>query len=175
MRGMRGTLVVSFGKIPFASYNKSKKELAAMSIHVHKDTVVLAIHRLRFLSFVAAKKPRLSEQKRKKRRRCVSIWSFRLSPNWKRFWSLKIPLPARNVLYRMLHNKVNNRFHLHRLMPHTVPNNFCIHCPSNLITSIDTLDHFYFLCPTKYAVWSHCFSKYINPNIRAPSVNLLRQ
>ncbi|RCI05602.1 hypothetical protein CU098_013564 [Rhizopus stolonifer] len=66
MRVLRDTLVVSFARILFASYNKWKEELATTSIHVHRDTVISAVQRMSFQSFIAAKKPRPFEQQKRK-------------------------------------------------------------------------------------------------------------
>ncbi|KAI8062807.1 uncharacterized protein B0P05DRAFT_447251, partial [Gilbertella persicaria] len=92
---------------------------------------------------------------------------FDTAPNWKAFWSLQITHRSRNIWFRFLHKNINTRFYLHQKLPKLITSPQCIHCPYFRLNTIDTLDHFNFLCPVKYKIWCHILS--------APSIHLLRQ
>ncbi|OBZ81199.1 hypothetical protein A0J61_10752, partial [Choanephora cucurbitarum] len=83
-------------------------------------------------------------------------------PQWSTFWSLPLPLQARTIWYRLLHNRISCRSILHSRIPSEFPSPLCHICS----TGEDTIDHFFFLCPPKLAVWLHILTSYINPLIR---------
>jgi len=84
---------------------------------------------------------------------------------WKQFWTLQIPLNARNTWFRILHEKVTTRQLLHqRLRDSFTP--YCPHCQSSsstIPTIIEDTEHFLFSCPRKLDVWRQTLSLYISP------------
>ncbi|KAI8062284.1 uncharacterized protein B0P05DRAFT_477245, partial [Gilbertella persicaria] len=60
-------------------------------------------------------------------------------------------------------------------LPKLITSPQCIHCPYFRRNTIDTLDHFNFLCPVNYRIRCHILSTYIDPSLTAPSIHLLRQ
>ncbi|EPB90898.1 hypothetical protein HMPREF1544_02316 [Mucor circinelloides 1006PhL] len=79
---------------------------------------------------------------------------------WKKFWSLSIPLNARNTWFRVLHKKITTKDLLHSRQP-TIYHPFCDLCHS----SRDTIDHFLFTCPLKHSFWSSALDTYMPPAI----------
>ncbi|KAI8373449.1 hypothetical protein EDC96DRAFT_427498, partial [Choanephora cucurbitarum] len=88
-----------------------------------------------------------------------NVTSILSSSNWSPFWSLPIPLQARTVWYRLLHNKIPNRSFLYNLTLLFFPSPLCHICS----TTTKSVDHFFFLCPSKAQVWLRILSSYINP------------
>lgn len=84
------------------------------------------------------------------------------SNKWCCFWRLKIPLHARTIWYRTLHNKLPTRSILHRFIPNTHPSPSCPLCSSSVPTE-ETTDHFLFLCPLKVSIWTEIYHTYISP------------
>lgn len=79
---------------------------------------------------------------------------------WKTFWSLRIPLNARNTWFRVLHDKIVTRELLQsRLQQPRDP--VCTICKS----SMETTEYFLFACPTKRLFWSAVFSTYMPSSI----------
>ncbi|KAI9248344.1 hypothetical protein EDC94DRAFT_528360, partial [Helicostylum pulchrum] len=70
---------------------------------------------------------------------------------WSRFWSYKIPLKARTVWYRILHNRIPHRGILHFIFPDKTPTNLCSRCSIHP----DSIFHFFFGCPSILPAWSH--------------------
>ncbi|KAI8047249.1 uncharacterized protein B0P05DRAFT_481851, partial [Gilbertella persicaria] len=95
--------------------------------------------------------------------------------NWKAFCSLQVTHHSRNIWFRFLHKTINTRFYIHQKWPQLITHPQCIHCPYFRRNTIDTLDHFNFLCPTKYKVWCHILSTFVDPSLTTSSVQLLRQ
>ncbi|OBZ81357.1 Transposon TX1 uncharacterized protein, partial [Choanephora cucurbitarum] len=87
-----------------------------------------------------------------------NVTSTLSSSNWSIFWSLPIPLQARTVCYRLLHNKIPNRSFLHNLNPSSFPGPLCHICS----TTTESVDHFFCLCPSKAQLWLRILSSYIN-------------
>ncbi|OAD68211.1 hypothetical protein PHYBLDRAFT_173701 [Phycomyces blakesleeanus NRRL 1555(-)] len=71
------------------------------------------------------------------------------SHHWRTFWSFPLPLVARNIWFRGLHDKISCRARLHSLLPLAFPSPTCSIC--SLFS--DSQDHFFFTCPLKNAVW----------------------
>ncbi|OAD80080.1 CCHC-type zinc finger transcription factor [Phycomyces blakesleeanus NRRL 1555(-)] len=71
------------------------------------------------------------------------------SCHWRKFWSFPLPLVARNIWFRGLHDKISCRACLHFLLPLAFPSPTCSICS----LSSDSQDHFFFTCPLKNAVW----------------------
>ncbi|KAI9362618.1 hypothetical protein BD770DRAFT_440574 [Pilaira anomala] len=84
------------------------------------------------------------------------------SIKWCSFWQLKIPLHARTIWYRTLHNKLPTKSILHRFIPDTHPSPSCPLCSSSVPTD-ETTDHFLFLCPLKASIWTEIYHNYISP------------
>jgi hypothetical protein len=81
-----------------------------------------------------------------------------LSSQWKRFWSISIPLSARTVWYRCIQEKLPTKHRLHPLISDSHPSSLCSTCT----LSIEEDDsHFLFSCPPKLAVWQSIFTTYI--------------
>ncbi|EPB84363.1 hypothetical protein HMPREF1544_08882 [Mucor circinelloides 1006PhL] len=84
-----------------------------------------------------------------------------LSPSrWKIFWSLRIPLNARNTWYRVLHDKIATGELLQSRLK-TPPDPTCTLCKS----AMETTEHFLFTCPVKRSFWTTAFLTYMPPNI----------
>ncbi|KAK4516082.1 uncharacterized protein ATC70_011044 [Mucor velutinosus] len=83
---------------------------------------------------------------------------------WKQFWSLQVPLNARNTWFRIFHEKVTTCQLLHqRLRDSFTP--YCPHCQSSSFTSstvIEDTEHFLFSCPQKLDVWRQTLSLYLS-------------
>ncbi|KAI8048922.1 uncharacterized protein B0P05DRAFT_480802, partial [Gilbertella persicaria] len=88
---------------------------------------------------------------------------FGIVPNQKTFWLLHITHRSRNIWFRFLHKTINTRFYLQQKLSQLITHPQCIHCPYFRRNTIDTLDHFNFLCPTKYKIWCHILSTYVDP------------
>lgn len=84
---------------------------------------------------------------------------------WAEFWSLQIPLNARNTWYRIIHNKITTRKKLNLCNPDVFTPNcpLCKRRRYNRQPTIETHDHFLFNCPLKYEVWSSALAHYISP------------
>jgi hypothetical protein len=87
-----------------------------------------------------------------------STTSSLLPKHWKQFWRLDIPLQARTVWYRCIHNKIPTKKLLHHILPsiHPTP-----HCPVCSSLTTDGKCHFLFSYPTKLEVWQKIFSTYV--------------
>ena len=96
------------------------------------------------------------------------LWSY---PQQRRFWSYSIPLHARTVWFRGIHNKIPCRQLLHTIMPSVVDSSICSICSSS--TAEDTVSHFLFSCPLKLAVWRSVFNMYIADVSRLPSAEFV--
>lgn len=83
---------------------------------------------------------------------------------WKQFWALEIPLPARNIWFRILHGKVTTCQLLHQKLPSDfLPS--CRHCCSAQSVApppIETVENFLFSCPHKLEVWRHTLTLYLS-------------
>jgi hypothetical protein len=89
-----------------------------------------------------------------------------LPAQWKRFWSIPIPLPARTVWYRCIHKKLPTKQRLHQLIPTTHQSPLCTVCS---LATIEDDFHFLFACPPKLAVWQNIFQTYIQRQYIEPS------
>ncbi|KAK4509305.1 uncharacterized protein ATC70_007655 [Mucor velutinosus] len=77
-----------------------------------------------------------------------------LAPSkWQMFWSLRLPLNARNTWYRVLHGKIATRELLQSRLK-TPSDPICSICNS----SMETTEHFLFACPAKRSLWSAAFN-----------------
>ncbi|KAK4515490.1 uncharacterized protein ATC70_010440 [Mucor velutinosus] len=94
-----------------------------------------------------------------------------LTPNrWKTFWSLRIPLNARNTWYRVLHHKIATGETLQRRLK--VPYDAtCTICRS----SMETTEHFLFACPIKRSFWTTALRTYMPPPINQNSYSNFRK
>ncbi|KAF1797749.1 hypothetical protein V8B55DRAFT_1345902 [Mucor lusitanicus] len=72
------------------------------------------------------------------------------SSQWRLFWQLPILLQSRTVWYRLLHRKIPSKSILHHLIPNNHPSPQCPLCSSQ---GIEDIQHFFFTCPLKLAVW----------------------
>ncbi len=91
--------------------------------------------------------------------------------NWRRFWSFSIPLHARTVWFRAIHNKIPTRQLLHVIMPSIVDSSLCSICLFS--NTEDTVSHFLFSCPSKLAVWRSVFNLYIANVSHLPSAEFV--
>ncbi|KAI9274039.1 hypothetical protein EDC94DRAFT_117898 [Helicostylum pulchrum] len=83
------------------------------------------------------------------------------SRKWLEFWHLKIPLPARTIWYRAIHNKILTKSILHRFFPDKTESPNCLLCLSTSISE-ETVDHFLFACPSKNPIWFNIITSYIS-------------
>ena len=90
---------------------------------------------------------------------------------WRKFWLYSIPLHARTVWFRAIHNKIPSRQLLHNIMPSVVDSSICSICSSS--TAEDTVSHFLFSCPSKLAVWRSVFNVYIANVSHLPSAEFV--
>lgn len=87
--------------------------------------------------------------------------SFRspLRPSqWRSFWSLAIPLPARTVWYRAIYEKIPTRALLHLRIPDQHPSPLCTICSTS---TTEDITHFLFSCPSKLLVWRRIYLSYL--------------
>ncbi|GAN06991.1 conserved hypothetical protein [Mucor ambiguus] len=89
---------------------------------------------------------------------------------WKTFWSLRIPLNARNIWFRVLHGKIATRELLQRRLK-VPPAPTCSICRS----SMETTEHFLFACPVKRSFWTTAFQLYMPPSINQNSYSNFRK
>ncbi|KAI8047090.1 hypothetical protein BDF21DRAFT_485491, partial [Thamnidium elegans] len=73
---------------------------------------------------------------------------------------LEIPLPARTIWYRAIHNKIPTKSILHRLFPDKAASHNCLLCLSNAMSE-ETADHSLFICPPKKPIRFNIFTSYI--------------
>lgn len=71
--------------------------------------------------------------------------------SWSRFWSYKIPLKARTIWYRIIHNRIPYRGILYFIFPDKTPTDIC----SRRSLQSDSIFHFFFGCLTIKPVWNH--------------------
>ncbi|KAG1460822.1 hypothetical protein G6F56_005860 [Rhizopus delemar] len=69
--------------------------------------------------------------------------------SWSSFWSFSMVHSARNVWYRVLHQKIPCRAFLHRIDLSSVPDGACLLCGQP-----ETSEHLIILCPRKTPFWS---------------------
>ncbi|CEP12431.1 hypothetical protein, partial, partial [Parasitella parasitica] len=81
------------------------------------------------------------------------------SSQWRLFWKIPILLQSRTVWYRLLHRKIPSKSNLHHLIPNTHPSPQCPLCSSQ---GIEDIQHFFFTCPLKLAVWQFTASTYLS-------------
>jgi hypothetical protein len=94
-----------------------------------------------------------------------------MSPKqWKNFWKIQIPLPARTIWYRTIHNKIPTKVLLHKHTQSKHPSPNCPLC-SSYIPTRETLDHFIFECPLKFHVWQTIYYAYIRHSLPSPPPN----
>ncbi|ORE05783.1 hypothetical protein BCV72DRAFT_330158 [Rhizopus microsporus var. microsporus] len=76
---------------------------------------------------------------------------------WKSFWRMDVPLPARNVWFRLIYGKPPAASNLHKIIPSFSP--FCRLC--NRDSPSGTTCHFLIDCRKKYLawklIWAHFF------------------
>ncbi|PHZ15837.1 uncharacterized protein RHIMIDRAFT_303172 [Rhizopus microsporus ATCC 52813] len=76
---------------------------------------------------------------------------------WKSFWRMDVPLPARNVWFRLIHGKLSATSNLHKIIPSF--SSFCRLC--NRGSPSETTCHFLIDCRKKYIawklIWAHFF------------------
>ncbi|KAK4521393.1 uncharacterized protein ATC70_012008 [Mucor velutinosus] len=83
-----------------------------------------------------------------------------LSPSqWRLFWKLPILLQSRTVWYRLIHRKIPSKSILHHFIPTTHPSPSCPLC---LTQSPEDIQHFFFTCPLKLAVWRFLATTYLS-------------
>lgn len=81
------------------------------------------------------------------------------SAAWGRFWALSFTYVQRNVIYRLLHKKVNTRFQLHVIDPVLHPATTCLCC----LHHTETINHFFFTCPSKFSFWTGLIEEFLWP------------
>ena len=84
---------------------------------------------------------------------------FDYSAAWGRFWALSFTYVQRNVIYRLLHKKVNTRFQLHVIDPVLHPATTCLCC----LHHTETINHFFFTCPSKFSFWTGLIKEFLWP------------
>lgn len=92
-----------------------------------------------------------------------------LSPSmWRRFWKMPMPLHARTVWFRAIHNKIPTRSVLQSIMPSVVETDICVVC-SSITSAIESRSHFLWSCHLKLAVWRAIFNRFICTIAHLPS------
>ncbi|KAK4516930.1 uncharacterized protein ATC70_000258 [Mucor velutinosus] len=89
---------------------------------------------------------------------------------WKTFWSLRIPLNARNTWFRVLHHKISTRERIQSRLK-TPFNATCTICNS----STETTEHFLFACPLKRFFWRTAILTYMLPRIQQDTYSNFQQ
>ncbi|KAK4518398.1 uncharacterized protein ATC70_008615 [Mucor velutinosus] len=93
-----------------------------------------------------------------------------LSPSqWRLFWKLSIFLQSRTVWYRLIHRKIPSKSILHHFIPTTHPSPSCPLC---LTQSPEDVQHFFFTCPLKLAVWRFLDTTYLSHTLMTDDVHL---
>jgi hypothetical protein len=83
-----------------------------------------------------------------------------LSPSqWRLFWKLPILLQSRTVWYRLIHRKIPSKSILHYFIPTTHPSPSCALCSTQ---NPEDIQHFFFTCPLKLAVWRFLANTYLS-------------
>ncbi|KAI7860247.1 hypothetical protein BDC45DRAFT_529861 [Circinella umbellata] len=67
---------------------------------------------------------------------------------WRRFWSIPLNPIVQNFWFHILHQTVPNATTLHNTAANIPPSTSCLFC-----NSPDSLCHFLYSCPVKWAVW----------------------
>ncbi|KAG2221241.1 hypothetical protein INT45_012362, partial [Circinella minor] len=67
---------------------------------------------------------------------------------WRRFWSIPLNSIVQNFWFHILHQTVPNATTLHNTAANIPPSTSCLFC-----NSPDSLCHFLYSCPVKWAVW----------------------
>jgi hypothetical protein len=88
---------------------------------------------------------------------------------WRSFWSLSIPLSARNTWYRIIHGKVNTTSFLHQRLVHLHPSPACPICSTENHQHIENLEHFIFGCSQKALIWSIILSSLVSSSFSSPT------
>ncbi|KAI9265243.1 hypothetical protein BDA99DRAFT_426352, partial [Phascolomyces articulosus] len=74
---------------------------------------------------------------------------------WRCFWQEPLISQVRNLWFRALHQSLSCKSVLHSILPHIHPTNTCLICNCN---NPDTIFHFLYICPVKWAIWSRVWS-----------------
>ncbi|KAI9012596.1 hypothetical protein CLU79DRAFT_709178 [Phycomyces nitens] len=75
---------------------------------------------------------------------------------WKTFWNFPIHHSVRNICYRAIHQSLSCSLLLHRIAPTTFPSPLCSLCNNKT----DSIEHFLYMCPLKWPVWSDAWLTY---------------
>lgn len=78
---------------------------------------------------------------------------------WQRFWKLALTFVQRNIIYRIIYNKIPHKQLLHRIHPSQHPDSFCVICG----THTDSTDHFFFSCPQSITFWNALIQEFLWP------------
>ncbi|KAK4513718.1 uncharacterized protein ATC70_005723 [Mucor velutinosus] len=100
--------------------------------------------------------------------------SSSLSPlrpsQWRSFWAEAIPLAARTVWYRAIHEKMPTRALLHLRLPEKHPSPHCTICSTS---TTEDITHALFSCPPKLQVWRNIYHSYLSVSSPISDVDLL--
>lgn len=86
---------------------------------------------------------------------------------WKVFWNSDVPFKARDVWYRLLHNKISCRLALHRAIPTIFADPYCPIC----YTAPDTSTHFIYSCQHKHPIWEYLWDTYFDTPFSQPDLH----
>lgn len=86
---------------------------------------------------------------------------------WKMFWNEDIPFKARDVWYRLLHNKLPCRLTLHRTLPTIFIDPACLLCSS----APESCTHFVYSCQHKHPVWEYIWDTYFDTPFSQPALH----
>ncbi|KAG1540333.1 hypothetical protein G6F49_012159 [Rhizopus delemar] len=86
---------------------------------------------------------------------------------WKVFWNEDIPFKARDVWYRLLHNKLPCRLTLRRTLPTIFVDPACLLCSS----APESCTHFVYSCQHKHPVWEYIWDMYFDTPFSQPALH----
>ncbi|KAG1142775.1 hypothetical protein G6F37_007348 [Rhizopus arrhizus] len=86
---------------------------------------------------------------------------------WYMFWKEDIPLKARDVWYRLLHNKLPCRSTLHSTLPSFFVDPVCQICS----TIAESSTHFVYSCHHKHPIWEYIWDTYIDTPFSQPALH----
>ncbi|KAG1314597.1 hypothetical protein G6F64_001345 [Rhizopus arrhizus] len=86
---------------------------------------------------------------------------------WKMFWNSNIPFKARDVWYRVLHNKLSCQLALHHAIPTIFEDPSCPLCSTNPENST----HFLYSCQYKHPIWEYLWDTYFDTPFSQPALH----
>lgn len=82
---------------------------------------------------------------------CTPSENYPNSVQWDKFWTTSIHATARNIWYRIIHNKSPVISLLHHIILGEFPSPYCAYCP----TVESTREHHFIACPQVWPIWEY--------------------